>query len=160
MIRILSRNRMAQLFESRDILVIQPVSSRNQSTRYVLILVLECRYIWVPSRVRYRYSRSGTAVYAIWRSKFKFLSKFRFCVWPIRISATRVSRINHSGPADPPRYCAQTVRKGAHEPIQMSQGCMQCPAALWAIIYALGEMNRRVFASVPMLNKPQILDKI
>ena len=73
---------------------------------------------------------------------------------------TRVTCINHSGPPNPPRYCAQTVRKGAQEPIQMSQRRMNCFAALWAIIDALGEINRRVFALVPNLNKPQMLGKI
>ena len=42
----------------------------------------------------------------------------------------------------------------------MSQRRMNCLAALWAIIDALGEINRRVFALVPNLNKPQMLGKI
>ena len=67
---------------------------------------------------------------------------------------TCVTCINHSGPPNPPRYCAQTVRKGAQEPIQMSQRSMQYPTALRALFDALGEMNRRVFALVPNLNKP------
>ena len=49
------------------------------------------------------------------------------------LKSTCVTCINHSGPPNPPRYCAQTVRKGAQEPIQMSQRDRNFLAALWAI---------------------------
>ena len=67
---------------------------------------------------------------------------------------TRVTCINHANEVNHGCHGRQTVRKGAQEPIQMSQRSMQCPTALWAIFDALGEMNRRVFALVPNLNKP------
>ena len=67
---------------------------------------------------------------------------------------TRVTCINHANEVNHGCHGRQTVRKGAQEPIQMSQRSMQYPTALWAIFDALGEMNRRVFALVPNLNKP------
>ena len=71
-----------------------------------------------------------------------------------RFRGTCVTCINHANEVNHVCHGRQTVRKGAHEPIQMSQRCMQCSTALWAIFDALGEMNRRVFALVPNLNKP------
>ena len=67
---------------------------------------------------------------------------------------TRVTCINHANEVNHGCHGRQTVRKGAQEPIQMSQRSMQYLTALRAIFDALGEMNRRVFALVPNLNKP------